>query len=275
MAEGEDVPKDFIKSDDAENEADVSDDEEALLAKLSPGQGEAGAIGGGGDGPAQVRGRSGSLGAKKPFGGAGIGGKKRHAKRSNIFLHKQGLTHDHPALNVPRKELRFAKNSRKSRNTFGRGLPKKGGAGGKGVWGRPGRAELQAPPEVDEHDPNYDSDSLDNGNVKLEEVRIQPTDEEVAKMVTSTILEYFEHGETEEAFESLQEQLWDCQSRAFMIPKIALEIAMEHKPSHRELISRLLGDLYGRAFGADDIAKEAIPAAEYLSPLATRAGCSQ
>ncbi|XP_062959604.1 programmed cell death protein 4 isoform X3 [Cynocephalus volans] len=45
---------------------------------------------------------------------------------------------------------------RRSRSGKGRGLPKKGGAGGKGVWGTPGQVyEVE---EVDVKDPNYDDD---------------------------------------------------------------------------------------------------------------------
>ncbi|XP_035262946.1 programmed cell death protein 4b isoform X3 [Anguilla rostrata] len=45
---------------------------------------------------------------------------------------------------------------RRSRMGKGRGLPKKGGAGGKGVWGPPG--EVYDLEEVDVKDPNYDED---------------------------------------------------------------------------------------------------------------------
>ncbi|MEQ2167424.1 Programmed cell death protein 4, partial [Goodea atripinnis] len=47
---------------------------------------------------------------------------------------------------------------RKSRMGKGRGLPKKGGAGGKGVWGRSG--EVYEPVEVDKKDPNFDEDQV-------------------------------------------------------------------------------------------------------------------
>ena len=53
-------------------------------------------------------------------------GVKKRVKRSNMYLHKHAFLPDVPALNKPRRELRFAKNSRKSRGAFGRGLPKKG-----------------------------------------------------------------------------------------------------------------------------------------------------
>ncbi|XP_040217571.1 programmed cell death protein 4 isoform X2 [Rana temporaria] len=45
---------------------------------------------------------------------------------------------------------------RKSRSGKGRGLPKKGGAGGKGVWGTPG--QVYDVEEVDVRDPNYEED---------------------------------------------------------------------------------------------------------------------
>ena len=67
------------------------------------------------------------------------------------------------------------------------------------------------------------------------------------------ILEFFEHGDTEEALETLEEV--NIGSKAFMIPKLAVEIALEHKPSHREMVSIFLADLYGRAFSSDDIAR--------------------
>ena len=58
-----------------------------------------------------------------------------------------------------------------------------GGAGGKGVWGQLG-SELQ---EVDEdmNDPNYDSDSLDNGDIELKSVIPQISDEELQVSISS------------------------------------------------------------------------------------------
>lgn len=64
------------------------------------------------------------------------------------------------------------KNSRRSRNGYGRGLPKKGGAGGKGVWGLPGSELLET--YEDERDPNYDCENVCNGDIefKVSEVRV-------------------------------------------------------------------------------------------------------
>lgn len=52
-----------------------------------------------------------------------------------------------------------------------------GGAGGKGVWGKPGSELLEA--DLDMHDPNYDSDTLDNGDVELKTIFPLLSDEEL------------------------------------------------------------------------------------------------
>ncbi|XP_015673602.1 programmed cell death protein 4 isoform X2 [Protobothrops mucrosquamatus] len=82
---------------------------------------------------------------------------------------------------------------RRSRSGKGRGLPKKGGAGGKGVWGTPGQVyDLE---EVDIKDPNYDDDQ---DNCVYETV-VLPLDEKACeKTLTPIIQEYFEHGDTNE-----------------------------------------------------------------------------
>ncbi|MGH0129067.1 UNVERIFIED_CONTAM: hypothetical protein FKN15_015666, partial [Acipenser sinensis] len=82
---------------------------------------------------------------------------------------------------------------RRSRSGKGRGLPKKGGAGGKGVWGSPG--EVYDLEEIDVKDPNYDEDQE---NCVYETV-VLPLDEGVfEKTVTPIVQEYFEHGDTNE-----------------------------------------------------------------------------
>ncbi|KAF4019248.1 hypothetical protein G4228_010546 [Cervus hanglu yarkandensis] len=82
---------------------------------------------------------------------------------------------------------------RRSRSGKGRGLPKKGGAGGKGVWGTPG--QVYDVEEVDVKDPNYDDDQE---NCVYETV-VLPLDEMAfEKTLTPIIQEYFEHGDTNE-----------------------------------------------------------------------------
>ncbi|XP_027645072.1 programmed cell death protein 4 isoform X2 [Falco biarmicus] len=58
---------------------------------------------------------------------------------------------------------------RRSRSGKGRGLPKKGGAGGKGVWGTPG--QVYDVEEVDIKDPNYDDDQEMLKNLNLGEMK--------------------------------------------------------------------------------------------------------
>ncbi|PSN39068.1 Programmed cell death protein 4 [Blattella germanica] len=126
-----------------------------------------------------------------------------------------------------------------------------GGAGGKGVWGKLGSELDEA--DVDMNDPNYDSDSLDNGDIELKTIIPEMTDEEIQKGTEPIILEYFEHGDTAEAALALDEL--SCGTKRFMIPVLAIEIAMDHKPSHREMTSVLISDLYGRVVSQRDIGK--------------------
>ncbi|MBN3297209.1 PDCD4 protein, partial [Amia calva] len=137
---------------------------------------------------------------------------------------------------------------RKSRSGKGRGLPKKGGAGGKGVWGPPG--EVYDLEEVDVKDPNYDDDQ----ESCVYETVVLPLDEgDFEKTVTPIVQEYFEHGDTNEVAELLSElNLGDMKSG---VPMLAVALALEAKASHRELTSRLLTDLCGRVLSPDDVEK--------------------
>lgn len=113
------------------------------------------------------------------------------------------------------KGSRVAKNSRKSRSGFGRGLPKKGGAGGKGTWGKLG-CELELP-WIDPNDPNYESDSEKadspkaiNGktsNTDLKALVPEMSEDDVRKSVEPLILEYFENSDSMEVLFTLQEML--------------------------------------------------------------------
>ncbi|XP_043239002.1 programmed cell death protein 4-like [Amphibalanus amphitrite] len=150
---------------------------------------------------------------------------------------------------VPSK---FSKNSRRSRAGMGRGLPKKGGAGGKGVWGKPG-AELDAA-EIDSGDPNYDSDSMDD--VQLEQVAVELTEDEIKKMTEGLVCEYFEHGDTGEVDGSLTDH-WDSINMhlRYLVVVTMIEVAMDHKSSHREMTSILLSDLYQECLTQTDITR--------------------
>lgn len=145
------------------------------------------------------------------------------------------------------------KNSRRSRNGYGRGLPKKGGAGGKGVWGLPGSELLEEEDfEVDQNDPNYDAEK-DVSNIELKEVIAEPTPEEFFKMAEPIILEYFENGDTHEVAISLDEILMG--SLRPLATSVAVQIGLDHKESQREMVSVLISDLYGRVVTPKDIGK--------------------
>ncbi|XP_059615134.1 programmed cell death protein 4 [Phlebotomus argentipes] len=171
---------------------------------------------------------------------------KRKAKR--LVKHNSGER-------VPANTMDFVvphrrwKNSRRSRNGHGRGLPKKGGAGGKGVWGLPGSEILEEDFE-DHNDPNYDSDDK---NIELKEVIPDITPEEYFKRVEPIFLEYYEHGDTLEVAQSIYEETTDPLRP--MVTSIAIEIAMDHKQSHREMTSVLISDLYGRVVTGRDISR--------------------
>ncbi|XP_039551010.1 programmed cell death protein 4b [Pimephales promelas] len=137
--------------------------------------------------------------------------------------------------------------NRRSRMGKGRGLPKKGGAGGKGVWGTPGEV-YDEDVKVDVKDPNYDAEQE---NCVYETV-VLPLDEETfEKTVTPIVQEYFEHGDANEVAELLAEL--NLSGMRGDVPMLAVSLALEAKASHRELTSRLLSELCGRVLTAGDV----------------------
>ncbi|GAB6023316.1 hypothetical protein CHUAL_008119 [Chamberlinius hualienensis] len=198
----------------------------------------------------------------KPTGNYTDGRIKKKAKRSVINLlgtspvanGPSGVTaavEGAPTTAGSTGAVRLLKNSRKSRNGFGRGLPKKGGGGGKGTWGKPGSEMLAEGDNENPGDPNYDSDSQDS--YVLAALRPELSDEEIFKNVEAILLEYFENSETREVIVSLSELNFG--DRKFRIPVIAISLAMEKKPSNRERTSVLISDLYPDRLSQTDIAK--------------------
>ncbi|XP_075222554.1 programmed cell death 4 [Lycorma delicatula] len=174
---------------------------------------------------------------------------KRRARRATRQSSKDGITNGSGGQLV--EATRRWKNTRRPRNKYGRGLPKKGGAGGKGVWGKLGSEIEDMGEDMDTNDPNYDSDSLENGDIELKTIIPEASDEELKKCGEAIILEYFEHGDTREAelaFEELH-----VKSKGYMIPLLAVEIAFDHKPSHREMTSVLISDMYSHLIKQRDI----------------------
>lgn len=179
----------------------------------------------------------------------------KKAKRSGKLSPKadsgpsNGLTIPPTQPNGNRSTIPFSKNSRKSRSNRGRGLPKKGGAGGKGVWGTLG-SELNETGECkDSHDPNYDSDSQDA--YVVQKVVPQMQAEEVSKAVAPIVQEYLEHGDSEEVVELLHEL--NMGPSKHKIVSVAIDLALERHDPHRELISRLISDLLGPVLSQEEL----------------------
>uniref|UniRef100_A0A673HPJ6 Programmed cell death protein 4 n=1 Tax=Sinocyclocheilus rhinocerous TaxID=307959 RepID=A0A673HPJ6_9TELE len=140
-----------------------------------------------------------------------------------------------------------AVNDRKSRTGKGRGLPKKGGAGGKGVWGAAGMVyEVE---ELDANDPNYD----ESGDTVYATVVPELDERELEKTINPIVQEYFEHGDTKEV-EMLLKEL-NLGHHKYEFSSLAVSLSLEGKASHRELTSRLLSDLSGKVLSESDMSR--------------------
>jgi len=173
----------------------------------------------------------------------------RIKKKAKRVIMKQLSKESVPASQNVVTTRRSWKNTRRPRNGWGRGLPKKGGAGGKGVWGKPGSEIVEE--DVDMNDPNYESDSLENGDFELKTIIPETSADEIRKNTESIVLEYYEHGDTDEAAVAIVDLNI---SKYNLVIQFAIEIALDHKPSHREMTSVLVSDLYGRVVKQRDIA---------------------
>ncbi|XP_030276281.1 programmed cell death protein 4a [Sparus aurata] len=140
-------------------------------------------------------------------------------------------------------------NDRKSRTGKGRGLPKKGGAGGKGVWGAAGLVYEVEEPDV--RDPNYDEAA--QGDTVYATVVPEVDEKELEKMVNPIVQEYFEHGDTKEVQMLLKEL--NLGPHKYEFSSLAVSLSLEGKASHRELTSRLLSDLSGKMLSQSDMAR--------------------
>lgn len=150
------------------------------------------------------------------------------------------------------------KNSHRSRGRYGRGLAKKNGAGGHFTWTGSEFSEDQLESGIDPawdnsdpFDPNYDSDSEEN--CKFESITPPLSNAEVEKFLQPLMLEYFEHGDTNEVLSSLKEV--NMTSNHWQIPVASICLALEKKPSHCEMASILISDLFDRVLFLSDIEK--------------------
>ncbi|KAJ7376948.1 Programmed cell death protein 4 [Desmophyllum pertusum] len=153
----------------------------------------------------------------------GINGTQNGEEPSNLFV----------------KAPKDKHHDRKSRSGL-RGLPKKGGAGGKGTWGAIGEVLNEEDLKIrDQHDPNYESEEDEDEPFAIEECKPELTEEEFRRNITPIVQEYFEHGETEDV----------------VVPALAVSLALEKKATQREMASILISDLYGKHLSQHDIAQ--------------------
>uniref|UniRef100_A0A224Z6H7 Programmed cell death protein 4 n=1 Tax=Rhipicephalus zambeziensis TaxID=60191 RepID=A0A224Z6H7_9ACAR len=186
---------------------------------------------------------------KNPFDDGRI---KKKAKRPSKLIAAGDVSPVLPA--ATRTHPQYRKNSRRPRNGHGRGQPKKGGAGGKGTWGKPGSEISLEDDDIsasDVRDPNYDSDNQEN--CEFESITPELTEDEFETTVYPLLLEYFEHGDTNEVVLSLEE--FNLRQIRPNLVCLAISLAMERKPSHREMTSVLLSDMYGRTLSEPDFEK--------------------
>ena len=137
------------------------------------------------------------------------------------------------------------KNQRRSRTGKGRGMPKKGGAGGKGTWGKPGGAmDLCEESSVDKNDPNYDSEN-EGKDVKIVGIEVMLSAEEAKPLIKDIIVEYFEHGDTDDVADSASE-MNIVGTMYYLFAKEALYLAFDTTSNSKlEAVSVLISDLYG------------------------------
>lgn len=149
---------------------------------------------------------------------------------------------DKPINGVVMVRAAKEKNDRKPKNMKGNGNPKKGGAGGKGTWGKAG--QIYDSEEFDDpDDPNYDPDNVRTVDVVLHEIPSDLTSPEFDKLATPIFLEYYNHLMTWEVAASLSEL--NITHLKHRVVYLAISLAMEKKGGQRELTSVLLSALYG------------------------------
>ncbi|KAJ0400018.1 hypothetical protein P43SY_004668 [Pythium insidiosum] len=142
-----------------------------------------------------------------------------------------------------------------------RDMGKRMGGGQKGVWGNTTEI-LTAVKAVDNHDPNFDSEgeenvvlvSSDGSPVRKsslppmdpdplvdDELRANPPPE-IKKRIIEILDEYLTSGDAEEVKSSLIEM--DAEPFKYEVVKRAITMSMDKNDKEREMVSRLLSELY-------------------------------
>jgi len=149
------------------------------------------------------------------------------------------------------KDFRHVKNDTKPRSykvDKKQFEPKKGGAGGKGTWGKPGDEINPIHYFVGTRDPNYPEE--DEG-AYFESYEPELTTEELKKQIEEPLLEYFNNGDTDD-FIGVVRPLNLGQVKGDLVFLI-LNISLEKKEDKKELASILLSDLVDSVLFQEDI----------------------
>ncbi|RDD42363.1 Programmed cell death protein 4 [Trichoplax sp. H2] len=150
-----------------------------------------------------------------------------------------------PGEKSPQAAMTYGSNKAKltdkhSRIGKGRGLPKKGGAGGKGTWGKPGvvysQEELQC---RDEKDIDYESDE----EYVVHATSPELTEEEFESNIPPILKDYLHHGDADELAGALAGL--NVSTQKHKVVSFAINMAMDRKATERELVSQLISELYG------------------------------
>jgi programmed cell death protein 4 len=141
----------------------------------------------------------------------------------------------------PTKLLKNMSKDRHSRAGRGRGLPKKGGGGGRYTWGKLVDVYDDDSHPKDNKDPNYDSED-DSESYQVVASNVELTPEEFARVVKEIVKDYFEHADPNEVMTALTE--YNVKDGRFELVKILITLAMERKPAYKEMSSRLLSVLH-------------------------------
>lgn len=148
----------------------------------------------------------------------------------------------------PSKLKKMMDKDRHSR-TGRRGLPKKGGAGGKGTWGKLTDMYVEGGHLHDSRDPNYDS-AEEEESYLVSPSSPQMDLDEFEKRAEALFKEYFDHGDVQEVAAVLEE--FNIRNMKHEIVRVLITVALEEKAANRELASILLSDLFGHVINYRD-----------------------
>jgi len=126
------------------------------------------------------------------------------------------------------------------------GSPKKGGAGGKGTWGKPGMDDLNLA-KADRNDPDFESDEED----EKVHAHLEPIPHPVDTPTEKIIKEFFVEAEESEVARRIKEEKI---IKSDFVQK-AVYLAMEQQAYERELVSKMLSHLRGSTIASEDFAE--------------------